>query len=181
MIVSWSVDGRATLSSTPPMAGLGSVEACGRKEIPAREGTVTLTASKCFARDVRSDQILEFVKGEQQTTLAPDSPDVTCDEARREAVAVVVFEPAEFDPGIRVRALQNAWDREVAVAHRGRSWIVPAGGNVALEPRPGPTPDPGVLTGGPWVFRARLRDDERCGTPSARALLHMLFNATIGC
>jgi len=150
-------------------------------DIPAKEGTITLTASKCFAKDVHDDQVLAFVKAEQQTTLAPDGPDVTCDEGRREAVAVVVFEPAEFDAAVRVHALQNAWDREVAVAHRGRAWTVPSGSTVKLEPRPGPTPDPGVFTSGPWVLRARLKDDEHCGSPSAKALLHMLFNATIGC
>ena len=82
-------------------------------------------------------------------SLAPDSSDVTWDEARREAVAVVAFEAAEFDAGVRVHALQIAWDREMAVAHRGRAWTVPAGGTVTLEPRPGPTPDAGVFTGGP--------------------------------
>ena len=179
--LTWSVDGSARLSSTAPAPGLGAVDRCGRLDIPAKEGEVTLTASKCFAKDVRSVQVLEFVKGPQQTTLAPDSPDVTCDETRREAVAVVEFEPTEFDAGVRVHALQNAWDREVAVAHRGRAWTVPAGGTVTLEPRPGPTPDSGVFTGGPWVLRARLRDDEHCGSPSAKALLHILFNATIGC
>jgi len=157
------------------------VSACGRKDVPPMEGTVTLTASKFFTKDVRSDQVLAFVKGPEETTLAPDTLDVTCDEVRREAVAVLAFEPAEFDAGVRVQSLRNDWDREVTVAHRGRAWTVSAGGKVALEPRPGPTPDPGVFAGGPWVLRARLLDDEHCGTPSAKRLLRVLFTATIGC
>ena len=179
--LAWNVDGRVSLSAVPPVDGLGREPSTGQKQIPAAARTVTLTASKFLATDLKNEQQIMVFEAPEAIAIGPDSKDVTCDSARREVVAVLAFEASEFDPLVRVLSLENAWDREVAVAHRTAAWTVRPGEKVTLAPRPLPVPDPSVQPAGPWVLRARLKDGETCGTPSARALLHMTFNASIGC
>ncbi len=177
--LTWNVEGRVSLSALPPLEGLGHEPSAGKKDIPAAARTVTLTASKFLATDVKSEQEITVFGAPEAIAIGPDATDVTCDEANREAVAVLAFEASEFDPLVRVLSLENAWDREVAVAHRGAAWTVRPRETVTLVPRAGLSP--GVQPAGPWVLRAHLKDGETCGTPSARALLHITFNATIGC
>ena len=189
VVLRWSVQGDASLSGDPPVKGPGDVPSCGERTLPAADllasgkATLTLTASKFLSDPARSQQVIARADDPQARPqpFGPDASDVTCDEARREVVAPLAFEPSEYDERIVVRRLQNLTDRPVTVSHRGRTWTLPAQQSVDLVPRAGGPPDRGVMTGGTWIVRAPLLDGERCGTPSARPALGIALQPDLGC
>jgi hypothetical protein len=182
VMLTWLVDGSAHLSASPAIDSLGPVASSGRRNVPAQDATITLTASRLLAKSVSSQQVLKFLQEGEVATFGPETRDLTCDEVRREVVATIVFEPEEYDGRVLVRHLENGWDRELAIWHRGRAWTLEKGGGLDLVPLPELAPaDPGVLTGGTWVVRARLLEDEHCGDRSASRLLHILLSARLGC
>jgi hypothetical protein len=182
VVLTWAVDGSATLSSSPGVPGLGAVPAIGRRSIPPMKGTITLTASKFFRGSVQAQQVLSFVEDGETTSMAPDTQDVTCDGAHRQVIAALAFEGQEYDGAVAVKRLSNPGSREILVAHRGRSWTVAPGAGVEVVPRPHDNlPDPAVGATGTWILRAPLLEGERCGDPSALPALRIMLNADLGC
>jgi len=177
----WSVDGNASLSADTALKGMGVVPSCGRVSVEARPATITLTASKLFGHIARNQQVVSLVEEGKAETMGPNTQDITCDDAHRELVASVAFEPEEYDPAVLVKRLDNPGGREVLVVHRGGAWTVPSGGYIDL-PFERSNSDASVSTAGTWILRVVLRPQERCGTPSALpALRSLLLNATLGC
>jgi len=187
VVLRWSVAGSASLSADRAIANLGSCPSSGELTIPGSEfppssGThVFLTASAFFHPPERAEQVIEHAGDAPPPPMGPDSDDVTCDDARREVIAPVAFDASEYDQRIVVTRLRNLSERTVIISHRGRTWTIPSGETIPLLPRAGMEPDPGVLTGGTWILRAPLSEDERCGTPSARPALSIALEPSLAC
>jgi len=186
IMVRWVVDGNVSLSAQPALPDLpGDAPSLGWRSI-AWQGkpgdgdmTITLAASRRFAKTQLRQQVIHVVTDGQASTLAPDRSEITCDEIHRSVVAVAQFEPAEYDDAVVIRSLRNGTGRPITVTHRGGVWTVPSGQEIPLsEQRPN---GHSTSTSGPWILSAPLLDGEVCFTPSARAALNLALDTTLAC
>ena len=148
----WRVKGSATLSSEPPVPGLGRVRSVDSALFGPSQSTVfTLTAHRFGSQKFARQEV---------TLLDPTSPRTIVDTTGALGVdslqTIAQLDTAVWDPKARVHEVFGKSGRALVVIHAGlRAVLVSdAAGSITLRDTP---------LGGDWVIHAPLRPGEVIG------------------
>lgn len=148
----WRVKGTATLSSAPPVPGLGSVRSTDSALFTPSQSTVfTITADRFGKRAFARQEVTLLDPGIARTIV-----DTTGALGSDSLQAIARLDSAVWDSKARVKEVFGRSGRALVVMHGGRRAVLAgdAAGSSALR---------GTPLGGDWVIHAPLRTSEVIG------------------
>lgn len=154
-VAAWKASGSASLTSTPPLAGTGTVSSEGRRKFVVPESTVFVLTIRRFGKEKFARQEVEVFSEEER--VKEIAGETRC--AARNLVATATLPEGKWDHALRVDKVSSEEPRFLTVTHDGVTATIERGGESGAFRNSRPS--------GAWEFSSPLRRGEICGNPSS--------------